>query len=68
MIFERSGCVGATTSPGNAALLCSFHHAEVHTRGGWAVHMAPDGLPTFIPPRRVDPQQRPRRNRYHRRQ
>jgi hypothetical protein len=27
--------------------------------------MASDGLPTFVPPRRLDPQQTPQRNRYH---
>jgi hypothetical protein len=58
---------GGPTSLGNAALLCGFHHTELHKTGGWTMFIAPDGLPTFIPPRHVDPEQRPRRNRYHRR-
>jgi hypothetical protein len=32
------------------------------------MHLAPDGFPTFTPPRHIDPQQAPRRNGYHRRQ
>ena len=35
--------------------------------GHWTVRLAADGLPEFIPPTYVDPQQRPRRNLYHRR-
>jgi hypothetical protein len=36
--------------------------------GGWTVYVAPDGLPTFIPPPRIDPDQKPQRDRYHRRE
>jgi hypothetical protein len=53
----------------NGVLLCGFHHRLIHQPHGWTVYIAPDdGLPTFIPPPSVDPQQRPRRNKYHRRQ
>ena len=59
---------GGPTAIDNLILLCSYHHAEVHRPDSWTVFMATDGLPTFIPPAHVDPLQRPRRNRYHRRQ
>jgi hypothetical protein len=58
---------GGPTSLNNSVLVCPFHHAELHKKDGWVVYIATDGLPTFIPPPHVDPQQRPRRNRYHRR-
>ena len=50
----------------NTVLLCGAHHSEIHRTGGWAVVMAADGLPSFIPPRHIDPDQRPRRNHHHR--
>jgi hypothetical protein len=56
---------GGPTALDNLALLCLVHHSEVHKPGGWTVSMASDGLPTFVPPRRLDPQQTPQRNRYH---
>jgi hypothetical protein len=58
---------GGPTSLDNLVLLCGWHHAEVHRKDGWIVYTATDALPTFIPPPHVDPQQRPRRNGYHRR-
>jgi hypothetical protein len=64
----RHWSVGGPTCLDNLVLLCWFHHGEIHRPNGWTVFMAPDGLPTFIPPKHVDPLQRPRRNRYHRRQ
>jgi hypothetical protein len=63
-----SWAAGGPTALPNLALLCQFHHTEVHKSGGWTVHMAADGFPTFVPPPRIDPQQTPRRNRYHRRE
>jgi hypothetical protein len=32
------------------------------------VYIATDALPTFIPPPWLDPDQKPQRNRYHRRE
>jgi hypothetical protein len=59
---------GGPTALGNTLLVCGFHHDELHKPDGWTVFIAPDGRPTFVPPMRIDPQQRPQRNRYHRRE
>ena len=59
---------GGRTEPGNCVLLCRHHHRVIHA-GGWQVYIdTTDNLPTFIPPTWIDPLQRPRRNKYHRRQ
>jgi hypothetical protein len=43
-------------------LLCGHHHRVIH-HDGWDVKIDPDDrLPTFTPPRWVDPGERPRRN------
>ncbi len=56
--WERDfGC----TSYDNGCLLCRHHHTEIH-KEEWVIRMAADGLPVFIPPRWIDPQQKPRRN------
>ncbi|MGI5525018.1 DUF222 domain-containing protein [Micromonospora sp. CA-259024] len=57
---------GGATALDNAVLLCGYHHRLVH-RGDWAVRIAPDGRPDFLPPRWLDPLRTPRRNLYHRR-
>jgi hypothetical protein len=63
----RSWLDGGPTSLGNGVLLCGHHHRVIH-QGQWRVRIAADGLPEFVPPRYIDPEQRPRRNTYHRRE
>ena len=58
---------GGPTCLSNVVLVCGFHHRLLH-HGGWTVHIAPDGRPSFTPPTWVDPTQRPRRNQYWQRQ
>jgi Domain of unknown function (DUF222)/HNH endonuclease len=62
----RSWADGGATNLANSALLCGYHHRIIH-RGHWTIRVGGDGLPEFIPPRYVDPEQRPRRNLYHHR-
>src|SRR5581483_4586036 len=57
---------GGRTDLENAVLVCGFHHRLLH-HDGWVVRLAGDGLPEFLPPQWIDPQQVPRRNIYHRR-
>lgn len=45
----------------NAGLFCHFHHFLLH-EGEWVALMAADGVVEVIPPRRVDPDQLPRRH------
>lgn len=52
------------TSYANGCLLCAYHHTEIH-REQWQARMSVDGVPEFIPPRWIDPAQRPRRNTAH---
>lgn len=54
---------GGPTSISNGALLCGFHHREFE-RLGWTGVMI-DGIPHWVPPRWLDPEQVPRRNRRH---
>lgn len=57
---------GGRTDLNNLCLLCDHHHDRIES-GGWAVTMR-QGMPWFIPPSWIDPEQRPRRNsRIHRR-
>ena len=54
---------GGATDVDNMCLVCSFHHREFE-RMGWTVRMVA-GVPEWIPPPWVDPDQRPRRNTVH---
>lgn len=47
----------------DGCLLCGFHHRE-HERLGWTGVML-QGIPHFVPPRWLDPDQVPRRNHAH---
>ncbi|HLL66265.1 MAG TPA: DUF222 domain-containing protein [Micromonosporaceae bacterium] len=59
---------GGPTNLDNAVLLCGHHHRLIH-HSDWTVQINPrDGKPEFTPPLHLDPQQRPQRNQYHRRQ
>lgn len=53
---------GGSTATTNGVLLCSYHHHIIH-KELWKIAVS-DGVPTFIPPRHIDPAQRPRQNRY----
>jgi hypothetical protein len=53
---------GGTSGTENAALLCSHHHHVIH-KEHWTIQMR-SGIPWFIPPPHLDPNQRPRRNHY----
>ncbi len=54
---------GGPTDLDNLTLVCGFHHREFAKRG-WACRIT-DGLPHWIPPTWLDPQQTPRRNTAH---
>jgi hypothetical protein len=45
----------------NGVLLCGWHHRLIH-QGEWQVRLGPDRLPEFLPPTRLDPDRKPRRN------
>lgn len=47
----------------DGTLLCGHHHRE-HGNLGWRCRMI-DGIPHWIPPRWIDPEQTPRRNHMH---
>jgi hypothetical protein len=49
---------GGPTDLTNGALLCQFHHLQVH-RQHWKVTLAANGYPQLIPPPSIDPLQRP---------
>lgn len=55
---------GGPTTVDNGVLVCEPHHTTVHL-GSWRVEMH-DGVPWFVPPRQLDPSQRPLRNSVHR--
>nr|AKG47143.1 endonuclease [uncultured bacterium] len=54
---------GGPTRLDNPVMLCRVHHRLMHY-SGWNVRIR-DGLPEFIPPRWIDPDQVPRRNPHH---
>ncbi|MFJ6534972.1 DUF222 domain-containing protein [Paenarthrobacter sp. NPDC091711] len=54
---------GGTTSTDNGTLLCSHHHHLIH-KEQWRIDMT-TGVPWFIPPPHIDPNQKPRRNHHH---
>ncbi len=56
---------GGPTDISNGVLLCGHHHTLIHQRE-WAVRMAVDGRPEFLPPSWIDPDRKPRRNHDHR--
>ena len=49
---------GGATKLSNLAMLCKVHHRQIHSTE-WICRIR-DGLPEFIPPRWIDPDQRPR--------
>ena len=49
---------GGDTNLGNLTLVCTYHHHQFAQRG-WHCRINADGLPVWIPPRWVDPHQRP---------
>ena len=56
---------GGPTALSNLALLCKHHHGILEpghdpTADRWKIQLRPDGTTQIIPPRRVDPTQRPR--------
>jgi len=55
---------GGLTCLGNLVLLCGHHHEVIH-HDAWQVFIH-DGLPWFIPPTWIDPDQTPRQHTRHR--
>ncbi|HEX6197474.1 MAG TPA: hypothetical protein VFZ37_16275, partial [Jiangellaceae bacterium] len=52
---------GGRTDLDNLVMLCGHHHRVVH-HDGWDVQIDPDDrLPTFYPPRWIDPERAARR-------
>ena len=51
--------LGGDTTLSNLVMLCRQHHRQIHFTE-WVVRIR-DGLPEFIPPKWIDPQQTPRR-------
>ncbi|WP_248840652.1 HNH endonuclease signature motif containing protein [Frankia sp. AgKG'84/4] len=54
---------GGVTALHNLVLLCGTHHRRVH-HDGWDIVFDDHQLPQLIPPHRIDPHRRPRRNPY----
>jgi hypothetical protein len=51
---------GGATNLNNLVLLCPYHHAR-HLQQGWRIEIR-HGVPWFIPPPLIDPDQKPLRN------
>lgn len=49
---------GGRTDLSNLTLLCRYHHTHFAQRG-WTCRLGRSGLPEWVPPRWVDPEQRP---------
>jgi HNH endonuclease len=49
---------GGPTNLTNLTLLCAYHHRRFHQRG-WHCRINHHGLTEWIPPRWIDPQQKP---------
>jgi len=58
-------CRGGPTDIADGVLICPFHHRLIH-QGEWSLRFADDGVPEYIPPRRIDPAGTPRRNQRNR--
>ena len=52
---------GGPTDLKNGALFCFYHHHLMHN-GEWWARMASDGIIEVIPPKRIDPEQKPMRH------
>jgi hypothetical protein len=52
---------GGPTDLDNMTLLCRYHHTHFLQKG-WSCRINDDGLPEWIPPRWIDPQQQPQLN------
>ena len=49
---------GGPTDLDNLTLVCRYHHSQFAGRG-WTCRLDPDRLPTWVPPRHIDPDQTP---------
>lgn len=58
-------CRGGPTDIADGVLICPFHHRLLH-QGEWTLRFADDGVPEYVPPRRIDPSGTPRRNQRYR--
>jgi hypothetical protein len=54
----RAWVDGGHTDLDNLTLLCRYHHHNFAARD-WACRLNLDGLPEWVPPKHVDPEQRP---------
>jgi hypothetical protein len=53
---------GGLTDVSNLTLLCRYHHGNF-VRHGWTCRLNAAGVPEWVPPRWIDPEQRPLTNR-----